>query len=411
MKDRRVDAAFLRGMTERRLSRRDVFRISGLSATAIGLAACGVKGQNKVDATPLEEFWKNKVKNGKVSFANWPLYMDPEKPELKSFTDETGIQVSYDEVIEEMPAWFAKVQPQLSAKQSIGYDLMVITNGAQFKQFVDLNFLAPLDHTKLPNYAANAAPAYKKTSYDNGNVYSVPWASGMTGIAYNPDKVGPITKLADLWDPKYKGMVGMFTDPQELANFGLLKLGIDPAKSTKADWQKAADELKKQKDAGMVRNYYDQSYIDALASGEVAITQAWSGDIYQRNLSDGTNLQFVIPEEGATIWTDNMAIPYTAENPVDAIMLMDYFYKTDIAGSLAEYINYVTPVPGAKQVILADADKADNDEDKQGLKDLAESPLVFPDDATYAKLHYYVEFPDTATAQEFNALFEPIIQS
>ena len=408
MKDSRVDAAFVRGMTQRRFSRRDVFRLSGLSATAVALAACGVKSQNKAPVTSLEEFWKDKVKNGKLSFANWPIYMDPEQPELKAFTQETGIQVSYDEVIEEMPAWFAKVQPQLSAKQSIGYDLMVITNGTQFKQFVSLNFLAPLDHSKLPNFTANAAPSYKKTAFDNGNLYSIPWASGMTGIAYDPEKVGPITKLADLWDPKYKGKVGMFSDPQELANFGLLALGIDPGKSTKADWERAAKKLQEQKDAGIVRNYYDQSYIDALASGEVVITQAWSGDIFQRNVSDGTNFQFVIPEEGGTIWTDNMAIPYTAENPVDAITLMDYFYKTDVAASLAEYINYVTPVPGTKEIILADAAAAEG-EDKEFLEALAESPLVFPDDATYAKLHYYVDLPDAATVQEFNALFEPIV--
>jgi spermidine/putrescine transport system substrate-binding protein len=417
MKEQHVGPELLRGLTQRRLSRRDALRMSGISAAALALAACGVKGQGTATPTApganaVEQFWSGKVKNGKLDFANWPLYMDPEQPELKAFTAETGITVNYEEVIDEMGPWFSKVQPQLAAKQSIGYDLMVITNGIQFKQFVQSGFLAPLDHKQLPNFAANAAAAYKTTSFDSGNVYSVPWASGMTGIAYDPSKVtAPITKLADLWNPAYAGKVGMYSDTQELANFGLLVLGIDPAKSTPDDWEKAATKLKEQKDAGIVRNYYDQSYIDALGSGEVWITQAWSGDVLQKNVSDGTNFEFVIPEEGGTIWTDNFAIPITAGNPVDAIMAIDFFYKTDVAATLAEYIGYVTPVPATQALIQQHADEAEDEEDKAYLEAIAKSPLVFPDAATYAKLHYYVDFETAALQRQFQSIFESIVLS
>jgi spermidine/putrescine transport system substrate-binding protein len=411
-----LDPSWVRGLTQRRLSRRDALRISGLSATALALAACGVKGKgNPTPTTPapdaVAKYWAGKTKNGHVDFANWPLYMDPKKPELDKFTKETGITVTYQEVIEEMGPWFAKVQPQLAAGQSIGYDLMVITNGLQFKQFVASNFLAPLDPAKLTNFKTNAAPSYKQTTYDPGNVYSIPWASGMTGIAYDENKTKrPITKLADLWDPAFKGKVGMFSDTQELANFGLLVLGIDPAKATEDDWKRAADKLKEQKSAGLVRKYYDQAYIDALGSGEVWLTQAWSGDVLQKNVSDGTNFKFVIPEEGGTIWTDNMTIPITAKNPVDAITLMDYFYKVDIAASLAEYIGYVTPVPATQSVIQKDADAASGD-DKDYLEAVAKSPLVFPSASDVAKLRYYIEFANAAQQQQFQSIFEPITLS
>jgi spermidine/putrescine transport system substrate-binding protein len=411
-----IDPALLRGLTTRRLSRRDALRMSGLSAAALALAACGVKGQgNPAPTTPgadaVAKFWAGKAKNNKLDFANWPLYMDPEKPELKLFTERTGIQVNYQEVIEEMGPWFAKVQPQLSAGQSIGYDLMVITNGIQFKQFVQSNFLAPLDHSKLPNFKANAGAAYKTTSYDPGNVYSTPWASGITGIGYDPDKISrPITKLADLWDPAFKGKVGMFSDTSELGNFGMMVLGIDPAKSTPDDWQRAATKLKEQKDAGIVRKYYDQSYIDALGNGEVWITQSWSGDIFQKNVSEGTNLKFVIPEEGGTIWTDNMAIPITASNPVDAIMLMDFFFEVENAATLAEYINYITPVPDAQAAIRQHAGEASG-EDKEFLEEVAESPLVFPSTSDYQKLHYYRDFNSAAEQQQYQSILEPIILS
>jgi spermidine/putrescine transport system substrate-binding protein len=407
------DPALLRGLTQRRFGRRDALRMSGLSALGLALAACGVKGQGTPGASAapdaVAKFWAGKTKNGKVNFANWPLYMDPKHPELKKFTADTGIAVNYQEVIQEMGPWFAKVQPQLKAGQSIGYDLMVITNGIQFKQFKDSGFLAPLDPAKLPNYTANAGAAYKKEAFDPNNQYSVPWTSGITGIAYDPAKVKrPITKLADLWDPAFKGKVGMFADTQELGNFGMMALGADPAKSTPDDWDKAAAKLKEQKSSGVLRNYYDQSYIDALGKGEVWITQAWSGDVFQKNVTDGTNFKFIIPEEGGTLWTDNFTIPITAANPLDAIMLIDFFYQVPIQASLTEYINYVSPVPAAQAQIKQDAAKATG-EDKKALEDVAASPLVFPTDADYAKLHYYRDFASAAEQQAYQKVFEPIV--
>lgn len=413
MIEKPLDPAFLRGMTQRRMGRRSVLQAAGLSATVLGLAACGVKGQKKAPPKQdaLAKYWAGKTGKGHIDFANWPLYMDPKHPELKKFTEQTGITVTYKEPIQDMASWFGKIQPLLAANQSIGYDIMVMTNGVEFKECVDLGYFAPLDHSRLPNFAANAASKYKEEAFDKGNVYGVPWASGMTGIAYNPKYVKtPPTSLNDLWDPKYKGKVGMFSDVQEIGNFGMLVTGSVPETSTEADWRKAADKLKQQRDAGIVRKYYDQDYIDALGKGDIWLCMAWSGDIYQKNVSDGTNLQFVIPTEGATLWTDNMTIPITAANPVDAIRLMDFFYDPAMAGSLAEYINYITPVPAAKPVIQADAAKASGD-DKTFLEGLATSPLVFPTDADYAKLHYYRDFANSAEQHTYNAVFDPIVTS
>ena len=385
--------AALQGLGRRQLNRRDLFRISGLSAATIAFAAaCGSKPSGPT-----------------IRFANWPLYMDPELPELTKFTEETGINVTYEEVIEEMGPWFAKVQPQLAAGQDIGYDLMVITNGIQFKQFVQSNFLTRLDHSLLPNYAANGDPAYKHSTYDDGNIYSVPWASGMTGLAYDPEKTGrEITSFEDLFDPAFSGRIGLFSDAQELANFGLLMIGVKPAESTPDDWRAAAAKLQELKGSGAIRKFYDQSYIDALASGEVWITQSWSGDILQRNISDGSSFEFVIPEEGGTIWTDNFTIPSTAAGLADVHKLIDFFYRPDVAASLAEYIGYVSPVAAAKAVMQQDADAAEG-EDKDYLEALVASPLVFPDEATLANLHYYVSFETVALQQEFESIFEPLV--
>ncbi|MQA81004.1 MAG: extracellular solute-binding protein [Streptosporangiales bacterium] len=400
------DLPLVRGLT----TRRDVLRLLGGAGVGLTLAACGVQGKKAAppEKDDVAKFWSGKKANGELVFANWPYYMDPKRPELKAFTKESGTKVAYKEVIQDTASFFAKVRPQLAAGQSIGYDIIVITNGAQFSQLTQLGYAAPLDHDKLPNFAKNAGAAYKKQAFDPGNVYSIPWASGITGIVYNTKYVDDeITSVQDLWNPKYKGKVGMMADTQEVGNFGMFAVDADPEKSTEADWKKAAAKLREQRDKGIVRKYYDQAYIDAVGKGDVWITMGWSGDVFQRNL-EGSELKFVIPEEGATLWTDNMMIPETAKNPVDAITLMDYFYQPEIAGSLAEYINYITPVPAAKQVIEDDAAQAKG-EDRDVLETVAKSPLVFPSEDTYSRLRSYRVFKDAAEQKRYESLLQPIV--
>jgi spermidine/putrescine transport system substrate-binding protein len=135
---------------------------------------------------------------------------------------------------------------------------------------------------------------------------------------------------------------------------------------------------------------------------------AYSGDIFQANVS-GASLEFVIPDEGAGIWTDNMCIPQHSSHPVDAMMYMDSVYDPKIAALLAEYINYITPVPAAQPLIQKDAAAATGD-DKTSLDYLAKSPLIFPSSAEFQKLRRY-RVLDKAELTTWNQLFEPIYQS
>ncbi|MGV9309271.1 MULTISPECIES: ABC transporter substrate-binding protein [unclassified Nonomuraea] len=408
--DVRTNPAFLRGMTT---SRRDALKLAGMTAAAMALAACGVEGK-KSAAAPTQnaaaDFWAGKKQNGVLRFANWPLYIDKDGknyPSLQMFEKDKGIKVTYTEAIQDNGTWFGKIQPQLAANTDIGFDLMVMTNGNQLAKAMNLGYLAPLDHSKLPNFAANAAQKVKNPLWDPNNTYTIPWTVGVTGIAYNPEYVDEVTSMNDLWNPKYKGKVGMMLDSQEIANFGMFALGIDPDKSKEADWRKAAAKLQEQRDQGLVRKYYENDYIEALVRGDIWITMAWSGDIFQQ-VAEGKNLKFVVPQEGATIWTDNMCIPKTAQNPVDALTLMDYVYQPKIAAMLVEYINYITPVPATKDIVLADAAKATG-EDKQALQQVAESPLIYPSEADLAKMRSYLLL-DSKTEQLFESIFQPITQ-
>lgn len=407
----------LRGLTQPRLSRRGFLQAGGLAALAAGLAACGVSGAKKgpsgaAATRAAKSFWDKQHKAGTLDFANWPLYIDVGKggdhPSLDLFTQQTGIKVTYREVIQDDDSFFGKIQPVLQAGQGTGYDLMVITNGIYLDKLKELNYLVPLDQSRMKNFYANASSLVKDPSYDPGNTYTMAWQSGMTGIGYNPKLVGhKITSWQDLQDPKLKGKIGMFGDNQDLPNCALLAVGVNPEKSTEADWHKAADWLKRQQP--LVRKYYDQGYIDALSRGDIWAGTAWSGDIFQANASGASGLEFVIPDEGAVIWTDNMCIPMHAAHPLDAMIYMDFVYQPKIAAMLAEYINYITPVPAAQPVIEQDAANASG-KDKASLDYLAHSPLIFPKQSDFSKLHRYRVL--TASEEKtWDDIFQPIYQS
>jgi spermidine/putrescine transport system substrate-binding protein len=413
-----LDPSFLRGLTQQRVTRRTALKGAGAVSLTAALAACGQLPSTGSTAAHVNWVWDKATKASVLDFANWPLYIDTAQnaagaatyPSLEQFTKDTGIKVNYSEPIQDDASFFAKIAPVLKQGHPIGYDLMVITNGIQMTDLQLKHWLTELDPSKLPNFFKNAAPRLLKRDFDPANKFTVPWQSGFTGIGYNPSLTGrEITSFADLFDPKFAGKVGMMTGNQDTGNLTLLGLGIDPAKSTPNDWKKAADKLKKQRDAGIVRKYYDQSYIKSLSAGDTWISMAWSGDIFQANLSAGNqNLKFVLPKEGGIIWTDNMCIPLGAPHPVDAITYMNYVYQPSVAAMLAESINYVTPVPSAKQDIEQQVAQASDQATKDSLTQTSESTLVFPSQAEFDKTHYY-RILNGSEATQWNDIFNAVI--
>jgi spermidine/putrescine transport system substrate-binding protein len=394
-----------------RFSRRQLLRAAGagLGAAALApiLAACtsASAGGNPFAGDPA----------GVVNFANWPLYIDraetdsgePYIPSLQAFTKATGIQVNYRQVIEDAESFYQAIQKWLVAGEPTGWDIMVITNGLTLTKLIDRGYLVELPTDMRPNFDANAGAAVTDPAYDPGNRYTMAWQSGITGIAYNPKLTGrEITSLSDLFDPAFKGRVGMFGDPTDLPNLALLADGTPPETSTEDDWRSAAALLAKQKSEGIARGYYLQDYIKALRNGEVALSMAWSGDIFQEVLSGSTDLKFVVPKEGAIIWTDCMCIPKAAQHPLDAITLMDFVYKPGIAGQIASGAQYITPVPAAREAILALADQATGAHAAL-LREIAQSPLVFPTADDVSRLHTYRVLENEDEAVTWNKIFAP----
>jgi spermidine/putrescine transport system substrate-binding protein len=414
--NRPLDPALLRGMTMPRISRRAALRGAGLIGASAFLAACGVEGSGNDKAPQAAGFWESQTKAGVLDFANWPLYMDQEKvggkvvyPSLQDFTKETGIKVNYKEVINENEAFLGKITPSLKAGQPTGWDLMVITNGASLDKLLRQKFLVELDHSKLPNFQKNADPSIKDPSYDPNNKYTIAWQSGLTGLAYNPKLTKrPITSFNDLFDPAFKGKITMFSDVEDYPTMVMIGMGIDPVKSTEEDWKRAAEKMKELRP--QLREYIDNAgEADVLSSGNAWISMAYSGDIFILNNSGSPDIKFVIPKEGAALWTDNMMIPKGAKHPLDAITYMDYVYRPDVAAKLTAYISYITPVPAAKEQLQAQAAKAKG-EDKDTLDGVISSPLVFPGESDLAKAKRYRTL-SVEEEQVWNRIFQPIIQS
>ncbi|MGC8498505.1 MAG: polyamine ABC transporter substrate-binding protein [Acidimicrobiales bacterium] len=420
--DGSIDPSFWRGLTQRRLSRRNVLKAAGAGAGASLLwgEMAGAGLPNAKVGTPT--WWKKQKIHHVVNFANWPLYIDVlngQHLSLEQFTKTTGIKVNYYEVIQDNASFYAKIRPSLAAGQYTGYDIVVMTNNNPELGYLFQNgWVVPLDHKLMTNFNRYAGPLVKSPSWDPGNKYSMAWQSGWTSVAYNAKHVkDPGDSIQILFDKKYAGKVGMLSDPFELGSAGLLAIGVEPFSSTEKEWSKAAKKLQQQRSDGIVQAYYDQSYIQHLKNGDTIVSQCYSGDIFQANLnSKYKDLTLMYPKEGLMLWTDNMCIPLYAQNPLDAMKLMDFYYSP-MSQAVVEYYNdYICPVPSARQQLLHptgwDAAALKKMAPSIGLPTsvTAKAPTVFPSGRLVSLSKNYYPFKTQEEINTWTNLFLPIIQ-
>jgi spermidine/putrescine transport system substrate-binding protein len=414
----------IRSAMRSRLTRRRFLRAAGIGAGAIGLSsllsACG--GTPTAEQSPIEIFAGEPGKI--INFANWPLYIDKMKdpatgerysPSLRAFTEQTGITVNYKEAIQDNPIFFGKIQPQLAAGQSTGWDVIVMSNGWEFWVLVQNGWVYPLDTNNRPNFDRYAVDWAKDPEFDPGAQHSMAWQWGLTGIGVNHDLVAaPITKLDDLMDTKKlkPDSVGMLKD--DMADFVMKNLGIDPVTSGPPEWKEAADWLMKQRETGLVRQYYSQGYADDMTAGNLAVTMAWSGDVLYYAVWGGyPSLEFLLPEGGAVMWVDNMMIPAYAANPVGALQLMDYYYLPEPATALQEYVLYMSPSTATRELFLDDADAAEAKGERgyaNKLRASANSEFLFPTAELMDQVSFMRQLKTDEEKAEWDSIFEPVSQ-
>jgi spermidine/putrescine transport system substrate-binding protein len=365
----------------RRFDRRTFLTGAGAVSAAALLSACSVPGAAVSNYQPVPDTSDaDKV----VNWSNWSEYIDVEDPSspgpttLEEFTKATGITVNYTEDVNDNDSWFAKIQPQLAGGQAIGADVFVVTDWMVAK-LIRLGYVVPLDKANIPN-ATNLLENLQNVSYDPGRKYSLPWQVGITGIADNSEALGgkKITSVDQLLtDPELHGRVTLLTEMQDTVGLTLLDMGHDPNNFTDAQFDAAIAKLQAAVDGGQVRRFTGNEYGPDLAAGNVLACMAWASDIFSLQ-ADNPELEFVIPDAGGMIWSDNFVIPIRSPHKKNAEILMNFYYQPDISAQVEDWVDAISPVQGTDEAM------------KELDPDLLENPLVFPPADVLAKTHGFM---------------------
>lgn len=346
--------------------------------------------------------------NKTINFANWPFYIDVLEDgyfpttSLEDFEAATGIKVNYLEEVNDNDSWFGKVQAQMASCANIERDIAVLTDWMAAR-FIRLGWAEELNKGNIPN-AVNLVDSLADPGFDPGRTYSMPWQSGLTAIGYNPNLTGrELTSINDIFDPAFAGKVTMLTEMRDTLGLVMLGMGIDPATASVDDATAATDKIGQNVDNGHIRRFTGNDYGEDLAAGNVVAAFAWSGDIIQLQ-ADNPDLEFLIPEEGLMLWSDNMLIPAGAANKDAAEAYMNYVYDPKVAAKIESWVNFICPVKGAAEAMRELGTEMGDDE----LAAVADDPLIFPDDAVLSKTHIFKNL-DEEEERQFNDLFQSVI--
>ena len=397
---RRAASGGLAGLGGRSVGRRGFLRGASVSALALGvpglLSACGTDSQVQSAESCVSKDISDQEK--KLVFSNWPEYIDRKGnaiPTLEAFQQQTGIQVTYNTDINDNNDFFGKVKDQLGACEPIGRDIITLTDWMAARM-IGLGWIQKLDKANLPNVEANLKADLKSPSWDSERTYSVPWQSGLTGIAYNAKYTGEVKSFEDLMTRgDLKGKISLLSEMGDTMLFMLLLEGADPEDFTEDEWAAAIDRLQKYVDSGQVRRFTGNDYIRDLNAGNIVACEAWSGDVIAMQY-DNPDIKWVVPEEGLSLWSDNMMVPNKADHKTNAEALMNYYYEPEVAATLAAWVNYICPVEGAKE----EMEKID--------PSLVDNPLIFPDEAFLANAYGFMEL-DEKTRQQYDKDFAQVI--
>lgn len=390
---------FIRGLVlqaqRAQFSRRGMLKGAGIGAAALALAACSTGGGEKPKpATDKSD--TDKI----VRWDNWALYLDVDDdghyPTLEAFSAQTGIKATYTEAVDDNNTYYGKVKDQLKLGQDIGCDTVCLTDW-MVDRLIRFGYTQELDEANIPN-KKNLVPALANVDFDPGRKMSLPWQGGFAGIAWNKDQLpGGLTSVSDLWDSSLKGRVGVLSEMRDTMGCIMQDLGTQiDGQWGDAEFTAAIDLLQKQVDDGQIRNIKGNSYKEDLQNGDTLAAIVWSGDITQLNFEAGDHWDFALPSKGGTLWNDNFVVPIGSEHKKNAEALINYYYDPEVAAQVAAYVNYIPPVVGTKEAMVAiDPELADNQ-------------LIFPSDATLANAHVFRSL-SAAEEQKYGAQFQAIL--
>ncbi|HQR40122.1 MAG TPA: extracellular solute-binding protein [Blastocatellia bacterium] len=266
-----------------------------------------------------------------LSIYIWSNYLTDKM--IKDFEERYNVRV-HVELFDSNEALLAKLQTGVTS-----YDI-VAPSDYMVGILARAGLLHEIDKRELENFD-NLSPRFTGLAYDPENRYSVPYTWGTSGIGYRRDKTGRDLKdWADMWDPAYRDRIGMLNDARENFAAALKRMGRSINTTDAADVAQAAALLDQQKP--LVRTFDSDTFADNLLSGEVWAAQGYNGQIAKAGRAD-PNIVYVIPEEGCTMFIDNLAIPKDAPNADLAMRFIDYILEGQVAAQITEVTGYATP--------------------------------------------------------------------
>jgi spermidine/putrescine transport system substrate-binding protein len=378
------------------VSRRSILGGASIGATALALAACSPAGNTKPTAAA-DTSATDKVLN----WSNWTGYMDEDDdknhPTLDRFEEETGIKVAYNEVIDDNNTYYGGIKDQLALGKDVGADIVVFTDWMA-SRVIRFGYAQELDHANIPNIK-NLDPGLLNVDYDDGRKFSLPWQGGYAGLCWNMELLPDgLKSVDDLWDPELKGKVGVLSEMRDTLGLIMAQNGVDISSDWgEAEFNAALDVFKEKVTSGQIRNVKGNSYTNDLANGDTLAAIVWSGDVVTLNADyDEPKFGFAIPEAGGTLWYDNSLVPIGSPHKTNAETLLNYYYDPEIAAELAAWVNYVTPVVGAKEAAVAID------------PELAENQLIFPDEDTLSQVKVFRSLSG-AEEQTYQAAFQSVL--
>jgi putrescine transport system substrate-binding protein len=290
---------------------------------------------------------------------NWSDYIAEDT--LERFQQESGIKVMYD-VYDSNEVLEAK----LLAGHS-GYDLVFPTARPFADRQIKAGIFQPLDKAKLSNYA-NLDPVIlgSLADIDTDHAHLAPYMWGTTGIGINLTKVrellgdeAPLDSWSLVFDPAVTAKlascgISLMDDPTEVLVAARAYLGKAPNDYSTAALDEAAAVLNAVRPN--IRYYHSSQYINDLANGDLCVAHGYSGDVLQakaraEEAGNDVEIAYLVPREGAVVWTDVMAIPADAPNAAAAHAFINFLLRADVIAPISNYVAYANANAAATELV------------------------------------------------------------
>jgi spermidine/putrescine-binding protein len=306
-----------------------------LAVLAVLGAACSSDGDG--DSVSAADCEAGEV-DGDLNLYNWSEYMDPDL--LAAFEAEYGVSV--------VESFYESNEAMLSQIQSgVSYDV-IVPSDYMVNIMIQEGLLVELNKDAIPNFV-NMDSDFTSQPYDDGAKYSAAYQYGTTGLGVNVSLVGEDFphSWALLFDPAltstFPGGVSVLNDPRETMGAALEYLGYSLNDTNIDHLNEATDLIAAAK--GGIATFDSDQYDEALVSGEVAVAHGYSGNMIV-GIGDADNpddFVYILPEEGATLWIDNMAIPTNAKAVCTAHTFIDFILDAENGAALTNWNYYGSP--------------------------------------------------------------------